>query len=83
VSRRDLTLLVCLSAIWGASFLFIKLGVDQLEPSAVVLGRLVVGVLVLVPLLPARGGLRSRSERSTTPSRSGCSALPRPGSTRG
>src|SRR5262249_41393129 len=45
------------SAIWGASFLFIKLGVDQLAPSVVVLGRLVVGVLVLLPLVARRGGL--------------------------
>jgi drug/metabolite transporter (DMT)-like permease len=58
VSRRDATLLLCLSAIWGSSFLFIKLGVDQLEPSAVVLGRLVIGVLVLLPLVAVRGGLR-------------------------
>ncbi len=57
MGRRDATLLLCLSAIWGASFLFIKLGVDQLEPSVVVLGRLVVGVLVLLPLVAARGGL--------------------------
>ena len=35
----------------GASFQFIKLGVDQLEPPVVVLGRLVVGVLVLLPLV--------------------------------
>lgn len=57
VSRRDAALLLLLSAIWGSSFLFIKLGVDELEPSVVVLGRLVVGVLVLIPLLALRGGL--------------------------
>jgi drug/metabolite transporter (DMT)-like permease len=57
VTRRDLGLLLLLSAIWGSSFLFIKLGVDELEPSVVVLGRTVVGVLVLLPLLPGRGGL--------------------------
>jgi drug/metabolite transporter (DMT)-like permease len=57
VTRRDSTLLLVLSAIWGASFLFIKLGVDELEPSVVVLGRLVVGVLVLLPLVATRGGL--------------------------
>ena len=57
MSRRDATLLLCLSAIWGASFLFIKLGVDQLAPSVVVLGRLVVGVLVLLPLVALHGGL--------------------------
>ncbi len=57
MARRDTILLLALSAIWGASFLFIKLGVDQLAPSVVVLGRLVIGVLVLLPLLRARGGL--------------------------
>jgi drug/metabolite transporter (DMT)-like permease len=57
VTRRDATMLLLLSAIWGASFLFIKLGVDELEPSVVVLGRLVVGVLVLLPLVAVRGGL--------------------------
>ncbi len=56
MSRRDVFLLLCLSAIWGASFLFIKLGVDRLEPSVVVLGRVVVGTLVLLPLVAARGG---------------------------
>ena len=57
VTRRDAALLLVLSAIWGSSFMFIKLGVDELEPSVVVLGRLVVGVLVLLPLLAGRGGL--------------------------
>ena len=55
MTRRDLGLLLLLSAIWGSSFLFIKLGVDELEPSVVVLGRTVVGVAVLVPLLAGRG----------------------------
>ena len=57
MSRRDLGLLLALSAIWGASFLFIKLGVDELEPAVVVLGRVVVGILVLLPLVAVRGGL--------------------------
>ena len=57
VSRRDALLLLLLSAIWGLSFLFIKLGVDVLEPSVVVLGRLVFGALFLLVLLPGRGGL--------------------------
>ena len=57
MSRRDALLLLLLSAIWGSSFLFIKLGVDVLEPSVVALGRLLVGVLVLLALLPGRGGL--------------------------
>jgi drug/metabolite transporter (DMT)-like permease len=57
MSRRDLGLLVALSAIWGSSFLFIKVGVEELEPAVVVCGRLLVGALVLLPVALARGGL--------------------------
>ena len=57
MSRRDLGLLVALSAIWGSSFLFIKVGVEELEPAVVVFGRLLVGALVLVPVVMARGGV--------------------------
>ena len=57
MSRRDLGLLVALSAIWGSSFLFIKVGVEELEPADVVCGRLLVGALVLLPVALARGGL--------------------------
>src|SRR5258708_2870724 len=62
MSRRNVILLVALSAIWGSSFLFIKVGVRELSPSVVVLGRLVVGTVVLLPLAapafdrPARRG---------------------------
>lgn len=58
MSRRDLGLLLLLSSIWGSSFLFIKLGVDELEPAVVVLGRVVIGAVVLLPLVVGRGGLR-------------------------
>ena len=58
MSRRDALLLLLLSAIWGSSFMFIRLGVDELEPSVVVLGRTVVGTLILLPLVVGRGGMR-------------------------
>jgi drug/metabolite transporter (DMT)-like permease len=57
VTRRDALLLLLLSAIWGASFLFIKVGVESLEPSVVAFARLVLGTLTLLVLLPGRGGL--------------------------
>jgi drug/metabolite transporter (DMT)-like permease len=57
VTRRNLALLLVLSAIWGASFLFIKLGVDELEPAVVAFGRLAVGAAILLPVAAARGGL--------------------------
>jgi drug/metabolite transporter (DMT)-like permease len=55
VHRRDQALLLALAAIWGASFLFIKLGVEEVEPAVVVLGRIAVGFGVLLPLVLARG----------------------------
>ena len=58
MSRRDLGLLVVLSAIWGSSFLFIKVAVEELEPAVVALGRVAVGLAVLLPLLALRGGAR-------------------------
>ena len=57
MARRDTGLLLALAAIWGSSFLFIKLGVEEVEPAVVVLGRLLVGVLVLLPVVVARGSL--------------------------
>jgi len=57
MSRRNVALLLVLSGIWGSSFLFIKLGVDELEPSVVALGRLVVGAAILLPIAARRGGL--------------------------
>jgi len=57
MSRRNAALLLLLSGIWGSSFLFIKLGVDELEPSVVALGRLVVGAAILLPIAARRGGL--------------------------
>jgi drug/metabolite transporter (DMT)-like permease len=57
VSRGNAALLVVLSAIWGSSFLFIKLGVDELEPTVVALGRLFVGAAILLPIAASRGGL--------------------------
>ena len=52
--RREVVLLLTLASIWGASFLFIKLGVDEVEPAVVVLGRIAVGFGVLVPFVLAR-----------------------------
>jgi drug/metabolite transporter (DMT)-like permease len=51
-------LLLLLSAIWGGSFLFIKVSVDVLEPSVVALGRVAIGALLLLALLPRGGGVR-------------------------
>src|SRR5436190_4075295 len=52
-------MLLGLSAIWGSSFMFIKVGVRQLEPSTLVAGRLVLAALTLAVIVAARTPLRS------------------------
>ena len=45
-------MLIALAAIWGSSFLFIKVAVRELAPGDVVFGRVLVGVLALLPAVP-------------------------------
>jgi drug/metabolite transporter (DMT)-like permease len=44
---------VLLGVIWGSSFLFIKVGVAELHPLYVTLGRVLAGVLALLAVLAA------------------------------
>jgi len=52
----DAARLVLLGAIWGSSFLFIKVALEDLTPTQIVAGRVCIGALLLVVLLHARGG---------------------------
>jgi drug/metabolite transporter (DMT)-like permease len=47
---RYWTLLLVLASLWGASYLFIKLGLEDLSPAMVVFGRTLLAALVLLPL---------------------------------
>ncbi len=49
MSRRNLLQLLLLSAIWGSSFMFIKVAVRDLAPATLVTFRLGLGALVLAP----------------------------------
>src|SRR5579885_499388 len=44
---REYGVLFALALIWGASFLFIKIGVDEVSPATVVAGRLSFSVITL------------------------------------
>ena len=52
-------MLLALGAIWGASFLFIKVGVRDFEPSTLVFFRVLLGALTLLPIALLTTGLGS------------------------
>ena len=54
--RGYVPLLAVVAAIWGASYLFIKVAVDEVEPTAMMFFRLVLASAVLVPLIVWRLG---------------------------
>ena len=51
-------MLLALAAIWGSSFMFIKVAVRELTPGEVVFGRVLVGTLALLPAVPFLLGWR-------------------------
>lgn len=54
MNRRTATQLALLAAIWGSSFLLIKLALAGLSPAQIVLGRLGAGAAVLLAVCAAR-----------------------------
>lgn len=64
MSRRHWTLLILLASLWGASYLFIKIGLEDLPPAAVVFLRTLLAASVLLPFAArkrALGGLREKA----------------------
>src|SRR2546430_4308113 len=62
MSRRDVSMLLARGAVWGASFMFIKVGVEELAPATFVLFRLLLGALTLAPIVLVRLGGRAAVE---------------------
>jgi drug/metabolite transporter (DMT)-like permease len=58
VTRAYLPLLVTLSLIWGASFMFIEIALEDLEPTTLMTARVVISALCLVGVIVAMRGLR-------------------------
>ena len=56
VSRRHVLMLGVLALVWGASFMFIKICVRELEPTTLVCLRLGIGALALAPFAVAQLG---------------------------
>jgi len=59
MNRRSWLLMALLAALWGASYLFIKVALeDDVPPIFLVFARLALGTVVLVPLAWKAGVLR-------------------------
>lgn len=58
MSRRYALMLGALALIWGASFLFIKVAVRELDPSTLIAGRIGLATLTLALIVPASLGAR-------------------------
>lgn len=61
---RYLACLLLLGAVWGASFLFIKIGVAELPPVTLVALRLIIAALVLLAVLYGGGQRLPRRPRA-------------------
>ena len=62
MTRSYLPLLLALSAMWGASYLFIKVGVRDFEPTAMMAIRLLLAVPLLFAFLCLRPGARRAAQ---------------------
>ncbi len=57
MSRRGWVLFAAMGVIWGVPYLLIKVAVDELTPSTLVLARTLLATLLLLPLAVSRGRL--------------------------
>ena len=58
MSRRGWLLFVAMGVIWGVPYLLIKVAVEEISPSVLVLGRCLLAGVILLPVAVARGHLR-------------------------
>lgn len=58
MDRRSWLWLALLASIWGASYMFIKIGLRDLSPAMVAFTRIGLAAAVLMPIAAARGALR-------------------------
>jgi drug/metabolite transporter (DMT)-like permease len=63
-TRDDYLLLLLLGAVWGSSFLLIKVAVATVPPITVATGRIGIGAIVLALMVAARGRAWPRDKHS-------------------
>jgi drug/metabolite transporter (DMT)-like permease len=63
MSRRGLLLFAAMCVIWGIPYLLIRVAVGGIAPAVLVFARTLIGALILMPFVLARGGLRGIGRR--------------------
>lgn len=63
MGSRAWTMLGVLASLWGASYLFIKLGLEDLSPGEIAFLRIALGAVALSPIAAARGAFRGIGRR--------------------
>jgi drug/metabolite transporter (DMT)-like permease len=56
MKAKDIVDLILLAAVWGASFLFMRMGAPEFGPIALVQLRMLIAALFLLPILGMRVG---------------------------
>ncbi|MFQ3229401.1 DMT family transporter [Reinekea sp.] len=54
MSAKSFSLLIVLSALWGASFLFMRIGAPEFGPVSLIFIRMSVGVIAILPFFASR-----------------------------
>ncbi|MDQ4082661.1 MAG: DMT family transporter, partial [Actinomycetota bacterium] len=62
MARGYLPLLLFLASLWGASYMFIKVAVAEIEPTTMTALRLLLAASILLAVLAARSGVRRAAE---------------------
>ena len=57
MSRRNWFLFILIGFLWGIPYLLIKVAVDELSPTIIVLSRVVIGSMILIPMAMRLGSL--------------------------
>ncbi len=63
MTHRYVPLLLLLTGLWGSSFLFIEIGLREVEPATLIMLRLLSAALVLLPAMAIAFGVRNGGER--------------------
>ena len=61
---RELALLLCLATLWGASYSFIKIGVETIPPVTLIAGRTLIAGAILFAIIRWRGIVMPADRRS-------------------